>query len=105
MRSSGVNAKVKFRERFVSPRLEGAIKDALELIQSVGPDLWDGGVLDFADAFKQLIVAKGERRYLGGRALNGVVCYNRVTFWHSQWPVGLGPNGSMIDEKHRGLTP
>ena len=38
LRRSGVNAKVVIQERVVLPRLEDAIKNALELIQSVGPD-------------------------------------------------------------------
>ena len=61
LRRSGVNDKVVIQERVVLPRLEDAIKDALELIQAVGPEAWEGVVLDFADAFKQLVVAKEEK--------------------------------------------
>ena len=96
LRRSGVNDKVVFQERVVLPRLEDAITDALELVQEVGPDRWEGVVLDFADAFKQLVVAREERRHLGGRALNGVICYHRVPFGIRSGPLVWGRTAALL---------
>ena len=96
LRRSGVNDKVVFQERVVLPRLDDAIADALELVQEVGHERWEGVVLDFSDAFKQLVVAEEERRHLGGRALGGVICYHRVPFGIRSGPLVWGRTAALL---------
>ena len=72
------------------------MRDALDVIQVAGAQNWEGCVLDFADAFEQLVVAAEERRYLGGRAMNGVFCYNRVAFGIRSGPLVWGRVAALL---------
>ena len=60
------------------PRLSDACDDILTLIDTVAEELGERAGLDFVDAFKQLKVALEERRHLGGKAMNGYICYRTV---------------------------
>ena len=62
----------------------------------MGPDDWEGVVLDLADAFKQLTVAPEERRHIGGRALGGVICYSMVTFGIKSGPLVWGRVAALL---------
>ena len=83
-------------ERVILPRLDDAIKDASQIIQKVGVDAWEACVLDFEDAFKQLVVANKERKHLSGRALDGVVCYKRVLFGIRSGPLVWGRAAALL---------
>ena len=71
LRRSGVNQRVKCKERLVLPRISDLMQDILDVIELAGPEGGECMILDFADAFRQLPVAENERRFLGGQALGG----------------------------------
>ena len=96
LRRSGVNAKMRTHERVVLPRLSDACEDVLTLIDTVGAESWECVGLDFADAFKQLKVAPEERRHLGGKALDGYICYRTVLFGVRSGPLVWGRIAALL---------
>ena len=75
MKRSGVNGKVKVRERIVQPRLIDAVHDILKMMSQFGQDGLELFGSDFADAFKQIWVDPAEWKHLSGQALDGFLHY------------------------------
>ena len=87
LRRSGVNSRIKVRERVVLPRLTGVVDDARELMAKTGAAAVDYMTADFKDAFKQLKVNEKEQRYLGGEGLRGFFVYVVVLFGIKSGPL------------------
>ena len=96
LKRSGVNSQVRFTERLILPRLADARDDVLHAIAAAGHEDWECAVLDHADAFKQLRVDEAERRYLGGRALNGWFVYCCVLFGVKSGPLIWGRTAALL---------
>ena len=87
---SGANKLVKVLERIVLPRIQDVVRRLLRIILGSGGDDVEMLVLDFTDAFEQLIVAPNERRFLSGKALNGWFMYITVLFGVLSGPLLWG---------------
>ncbi len=97
LKRSGVNSRVTMHERIVLPRLRDLIDDILWAISTLQEDEdWETLVLDYADAFKQLVVDEAERRHLGGRALSGYFVYNVVLFGVRSGPLLWGRVAALL---------
>jgi hypothetical protein len=80
LRRSGVNAKVRVKERLVLPRVGDALNDILELLEAFPGMEIEMEAADFKDAFKQMRAGEPERKYLCGKALGGWFSYKTVLF-------------------------
>jgi hypothetical protein len=97
LRRSGVNARIKVRERLVLPRIADLVEAILDALERGGPgtemELFAG---DFRDAFKQLRVGPRERKYLTGRGLGGWFSYLTVLFGAGSGPLLWGRSAAAI---------
>ena len=78
LRRSGVNAKIRLRERLVLPRISNIIESILDLMSELEDEQVELWGMDFRDAFKQLRVALDEAKFLVGRSNSGWFSYLMV---------------------------
>ena len=92
LRRSGVNERARIPERCVLPRLRDAVETMLKAARAQpDPARLRVVVIDFTDAFKQLIVHPSERRFLAGKApsqgTDGFFVYLVLLFGHIAGPL------------------
>ena len=86
---SGINQKIRLRERVVLPRLRDAIQSTRELMQHNQFGI-EGVAIDFESAFKQLHVHPDEVKYLSGKGMEGYFAYLRLLFGIVSGPLLWG---------------
>ena len=96
-----MNSLATVPERIVLPRLSDAVQSMLSAVTpGDGPELAEVFVLDFKDAFKQLVVHPDERRFLAGRARldgqDGHFYYRSVLFGVVSGPLVWGRCASAL---------
>ena len=106
LRRNGVNAKIKFPERLVLPRLRDAMDDALTLLEHVRRPqervMWLS--LDFKDAFKQLPTRPSERRFLAGQIDDCWFYYRTVLFGVRTGPLVWCRLAALVARATQSLT-
>ena len=91
LRRSGINSRANCPERVVLPRVMDVIRMALKVIRESGGDPVEWLSLDFSVAFKQLLVALSEQKYLSGRTGRRWFVYFLSALRDRVRPLGLGP--------------